>query len=818
MLKKLRKSKVFKKIKHFVTHLSILGLALGLIICGFVFLWFTTLKIPDLDSFDERILGQSTKIFDKTGKILLYDFGQNMRRTVIPLEEIPDFAEKAAIAIEDAEFYSHHGIKITSIIRATLVNITTGEYSQGGSTITQQVIKNSLLTKEKTISRKIKEMILALKLERVLTKEEILHLYLNEAPYGGTIYGIEEAAQVFFGKKAKEITLAQSAYLAALPQAPTYFSPYGKHKEELTARKNLVLEKMIENKFITKEEYDTALKEEVVFQTGSEGGIKAPHFVMFIREYLEEQYGERVAAEGGLRVTTTLDFELQKKAEEIVNKFAIQNEKQYKASNASLVAIDAKTGHILTMVGSRDYFDKNIDGNYNIATAKRQPGSSFKPFIYLKAFEKGYRPETVLFDLRTQFSTNCEPTDLEEKEGCYSPSNYDDKFRGPMTLRSALAQSVNVPAVKLFYLVGMKDTIDLVRKLGITTIIDPKQYGLSLVLGGGEVTLLEMTGAYAVFSQNGERNPTTGIIKIEDKKGNIVEEWKKESVTVLPKQPVLLLNNVLSDNQARVPAFSPTSPMYFPDRDVAAKTGTTNDYRDTWIVGYTPSVSVGAWAGNNNNSSIDKKVAGYVVAPMWRAFMDEILKTTPDEKFEKPESEDLSKVPPVIRGVWQGSVTETGDTETVSGEPHSILHWINKDNPLGGITNNPWIDSQYSYWEYPIRIWSAQNGFNVSNINVFNKSNITSNKIYFSYPTHNQTFLKTERIKPIVVINTEKETEKVEYFLNGVFVTSTNKDPFEATINLSRVTNVISGDNTLKVVVTSKDNSQETTSITLNIN
>jgi membrane peptidoglycan carboxypeptidase len=539
---------------------------------------------------------------------------------------------------------------------------------------------------------------------------------------------------------------------------------------------------------------------------------------MFVREYLEEQYGEKVAAEGGLRITTTLDFELQKRAEEIVNKFALENDKKYHATNASLVAVDAKTGHILVMVGSRDYFDKEIEGNYNIATAKRQPGSSFKPFIYLKAFEKGYRPETVLFDLKTQFSTNCEPTDLDEKEGCYSPSNYDDKFRGPMTLRSALAQSINIPAVKLFYLVGMSDTLELIKKLGITTITDPKKYGLSLVLGGGEVTLLEMVGAYSVFAQNGEKRPTVGILKIEDKKGNIVEEWKDESFTVMEKQPILLLNNVLSDNQARIPAFNPNSPMHFPDRDVAAKTGTTNDYRDTWIVGYTPQVVVGAWAGNNDNSSIDKKVAGYIVAPMWRAFMDELLKTIPDEKFEKPEPEDLSKLPPVLRGVWQGEVTQVNNQEVVSQNPHSILHWINKDNPLSGINKNPWNDPQYTYWEYPIRVWASSHGFNVGNINVFNKSNLTSNKIFFSYPVNGQSFSKKDNITPKISVQTEKETQKIEFSVNGVFVGSSDKSPFTTNIQLSQITDINIGNNTLKTVVTSTDGTQENTSITIKIN
>lgn len=815
MFKHHRKHWLWKKIKNFSTHLGIVGVSLGLILLGIVILWFTTLKIPALDSFDERVLGQSTKIFDKTGKVLLYDFGQNMRRTVVPLEEISDYAKNATIAIEDAEFYNHSGIKITSLIRATLVNITTGKYTQGGSTITQQVIKNSLLTKEKTISRKLKEIFLAIKLERILSKDEILHMYLNETPYGGTIYGVEEASMVFFGKKANELSLSEAAYLAALPQAPTYYSPFGKHKDELDKRKDLVLEKMLENEFISNDEFLKAKKEQVTFLSSSEGGIKAPHFVMFVRQYLEEQYGDRVLVEGGLRVTTTLDYELQKKAEEIVKKHALDNAKRYNATNASLVAIDAKNGQILVMVGSRDYFDKNIEGNYNIATAKRQPGSAFKPFIYVKAFEKGYRPETVLFDLRTQFSTNCEPTELTQKEDCYSPENYDGKFRGPMSLRNALAQSINVPAVKLFYLVGMKDTLELVKKMGISTIKDPAQYGLSLVLGGGEVTLVDITSAYAVFAQNGEKKPTSSIIKIEDKKGNIIEEWKEESETVLEKQPVLLLTDVLSDNDARTPSFGANSPLYFKDRDVAAKTGTTNDYRDTWIVGYTPQVSVGAWAGNNDNSSIDKKVAGYVVAPMWREFMDELLKTIPDEKFEKPEQEDVSKLPPVLRGVWQGFVVNAGDKEVVQNDPHTILHWINKDTPTVYGNKNPWADPQYVYWEYPIRLWASQNGLSNGSVNIQNTQ--TKEEVFsITSPNRNQRLNPNENLEVTISLKQDIEVKKVEYFIDGLFIGKVESNPFSFKINLTKV-NVPKGKHTLKVILTSTDNSQYENHIEINI-
>jgi len=415
--------------KQFKKDIFILLLALVLFGTSFIIFWISTLKIPDLSSFDERVVAQSTKIYDRTGKILLYDVHEGIRRTIIPYEKISRNIKNATVAIEDSEFYQHHGIKPTAILRAVFANLISGEYSQGGSTITQQVVKNSILTSEKKVARKIKEWVLSLKLEKILSKKEILTLYLNEAPYGGNIYGIEEASLSFFGKKAKDLNLAESAYLAAIPQAPTYYSPYGNNLNKLKKRQELVLNKMLENDFINEEEYKEAKKTKVKFIKKIEKGIKAPHFVMFIKKYLEKKYGERVLTEGGLKVTTTLDYDLQKKAEEIIKKSALENVEKFNAKNASAVAINSKTGQILIMVGSRDYFDEEINGNFNVATAHRQPGSSFKPFVYATAFNKGFTPDTVVFDLKTEFSVYCKPDGTpilkQYEDRCYSPSNYD---------------------------------------------------------------------------------------------------------------------------------------------------------------------------------------------------------------------------------------------------------------------------------------------------------------------------------------------------------------------------------------------------------
>lgn len=695
-----------------------------MVLAGMLVLWAATLQIPDLDTFEERIVRQSTKIYDRTGKILLFDVHENVQRTVVPLSDIAPVMRNATVAIEDAEFYEHRGIKPTAIIRATLANLASLTFEQGGSTITQQVVKNAILTQDKTISRKLKEWALSLKLEQVLSKEQILEIYLNETPYGGNLYGVEEASGAFFDKRAGDLSLAESAYLAALPQAPTYYSPYGENREALEERKNLVLKRMLENGFISKEEYDVAAVERVMFQPRPDQRLKAPHFVMFVRDYLEKKYGERAIEESGLRVITTLDYSLEEQAEEIVKRHALQNEKVFNAQNAALVAVDPKTGQILTMVGSRDYFDTEIPGQFNVTTSHRQPGSAFKPFVYATALKKGYTPETVVFDLETQFSTSCAPDSTSTSYPCYRPQNYDLVTRGPVTFRNALAQSINIPSVKVLYLSGLDASLQTARDMGITSLTHRDQYGLTLVLGGGEVSPLEMASAYSVFGNDGIRNHYTAILRIEDRAGNVLEEFKPSPTRALDEQVARQISDILSDNDARAPAFGPQSYLYFPNREVAVKTGTTNDYRDAWIVGYTPSLAVAAWAGNNDNSPMEKKVAGFIVAPLWNEFMQTALATTPDESFRKPraETEDLK---PILRGIWRGGeaypvntktrrrVTEQtqqeDQSEVIIQNVHSILYWVDKDDPRGPEPVNPNKDPQFSRWEIPVRAWAAAN-------------------------------------------------------------------------------------------------------------
>lgn len=666
---------------------------------GSVIAWATFMPIPAINSFENRQVAESTKIYDRTGNIVLYDVHGSVRRTSVPLESISPYIQKATIAIEDATFYEHHGFRPMAFVRAVIVDITTGSFGQGGSTITQQVVKNALLTRKKTITRKIQEIILAVRLERVFTKDEILAVYLNENPYGGTIYGVQEASQYFFGVDAKDVTLAQAAYLAALPQAPTYYSPYGNHRDALDARKNRVLDEMLEHGFISQDEHTEAKTEHVQFKDATEAGIKAPHFVFYVREYLESKYGVDAVQKEGLKVITTLDYDLQKKAEDTVTEFAPRMERDFRASNEGIVAIEPKSGQVLAMVGSRGYFDDTIDGKVNVALSHRQPGSSFKPIVYATALSKGYTPETVVFDLKTQFSTACAPNNFSDEPPCYSPENFDLKFKGPVTFRDALAQSINIPAIKALYLAGIDDSLQMAQSLGITTLTDASRYGLTLVLGGGEVTLLEMTGAYAVFANDGVRNPPTPILRVEDRDGAVLEEYKDNGTRVLDPQVARQMNDILSDNVARTPEFGADSPLYFPGYDVADKTGTTNDFHDVWIIGYTPGISVGAWAGNNDNSPMERRIAAFIIAPMWHAFMEYALEKYPSEPFVPPAPEpDPESLPPVLRGNW--------NTDPSRGV-HEILYWIDKNNPRSGEGSSRG-DSQFPYWEVPVAIWAGQ--------------------------------------------------------------------------------------------------------------
>lgn len=811
--------------------LIMLGISLCFVVISIAIIWFANLQIPDLSAFEARKVSQSTKIYDRTGEILLYDVHSNAKRTIIAFEDISRNIKNATIAIEDNEFYQHFGIKPTAILRAVLSNLTPGSgLTQGGSTITQQVIKNSVLTSDKTLTRKLKEWILSIKLEKVLSKDQILNTYLNEAPYGGSIYGVEEASKTFFGKSAKDVTLAESAYIAAIPQAPTFYSPYGQNKARLDSRQKLVLQKMKENNFITDDEYKNALNEKVEFLQKNTTGIRAPHFALYVKDYLVQKYGEEMVDEGGLKVTTTLDYSMQEKAEKIIANFAPTLETNSNASNTAMVAIDPKTGDILVMVGSRNYFDKEIQGNFNITTAYRQPGSTFKSFVYATAFMKGYTPETELFDVDTEFSTKCtvegkpkNPADDPEKV-CYSPREYDGLYEGPQTMRKALAHSRNIPAVKTLYLAGIADSINTAEAMGITSLKDPNRYGLTLVLGGGEVSLLELTSAYGVFANDGIRNPYRSILKVEDKNGNMLEEAKLNPNQAIPAQPARQISDILSDPSVRMPSLNQVVNQL--GKQVAIKTGTTNDYRDVWVEGYTPNIVVGAWAGKNDNTPMNRKIAGLVIVPVWGAFMSEINNTLPKEYFKKPEVESSLDLKPVLRGIWKGGISYQKDTisgklatdltppelkqEVIFNNVHTILNWVDKDNPRGAPLSDPKSDSQYEYWEYSIRKWfdnyqKTDPNFKEATVieiptaidDIHTLEN--SPKISITSPKPNSLVDQNVRVDIVITSNGKYPLKKSELYINGKYISINERDAYHMSFVPKDIDN-IQDNNIIKII------------------
>ena len=698
-----RKKQILSILKLFIT-LSVWLFIISLI---FFLLYFIYLQrtLPDPDSIATRKFGESTKIYDSTGETILYDIHGEEKRTIIPWDQIPSSVKDATLASEDSDFYNHSGIDFKGIARALLRNIREVGISQGGSTITQQLVKKALLGDERTFGRKIKEIILTIEIERKFSKDELFWMYLNQIPYGSNAYGIEAASKTFFNKPAHNLTLAESVVLATLPKAPTYYSPYGNHVNELLGRKDNVLSRMLTLGSITEPEYEQAKNEKVVFSPGKEK-IAAPHFVIMVKDYLVSKYGEGTVESDGLKVITTLNTEFQSFAEEAVSKYSKINKEKYKASNAALVALSPKTGEVLALVGSSDYFDIENEGNFNVITAKRQPGSAFKPFAYAEVFKKGYSDASVVFDVKTEFNPNCPPDNSLEKDefglDCYSPGNYDGRFRGIVTLRNSLAQSLNIPSVKTLYLAGVDDVISLAESMGITTLQDRSRFGLSLVLGGAEVKPIDLVSAYGVLANDGIRTPWVFIKRIESAKGEVLEEYQPEPKRVLDSATARLVTDILADNNARAPVFGYSNSLHIPGREVAAKTGTTQENRDAWVIGYTPSLAVGVWTGNNRNESMTREGAGISASgPLWHEFMVNSISKLPIEGFYKPDPVFNDKM--MLNGRYDYQ-SDTGP------EKHTILYYVDRQNPLGPFPSNPSSDPQFKNWE-----WAVRNYFNLPN-------------------------------------------------------------------------------------------------------
>jgi 1A family penicillin-binding protein len=593
----------------------------------------------DLPSPDQvvRRAGWSTKILDRNGEPL-YDVYSEERRIPITLDQAPEHLKNATIAIEDKNFYTHSGFDPFGMLRGFSRLITRGR-AQGGSTLTQQLVKNVLLTSERRISRKIREFVLSVQIERKYSKDEILQMYLNEAPYGGTAWGVEAAAETYFDKSVQELDLIESALLAGLPQAPSRYSPF--LGGDYQGRTTQVLKRMREDGYISKDQQLQAIELIDSLEFAPEGSsFRAPHFVMYVRQLLEDRYGPEMVESGGLRVTTTLDWELQKTAQTTVFE-EISKVETLDITNGASVVIDTQTGEILSMVGSKNYQDPDYDGKVNVTLSLRQPGSAIKPINYVTALKKGYTASSLLMDTETVF-----PGGVNLPE--YKPVNYDGKYRGPVQVRYALGSSLNIPAVKMLALVGIRDVLKTAYQMGLSTL-EPTQdnlnrLGLSLTLGGGEVRLLELTSSYSAFANGGYRVDPIAILKVENREGKVLDNFEpSKGPRVLSPQQAWLISDILSDNQARLLTFGPNSALNIPGRQVAAKTGTTNDKRDNWTIGWTPSHAVGVWVGNNDNSPMKQVASGVSgAAPIWRRIFLHILDQTAPETFIKPD--DISEV------------------------------------------------------------------------------------------------------------------------------------------------------------------------------
>jgi len=628
--------------------------ALVLSLTFFFIFWLLILKdLPSPKELVTRKQEMSTKIYDRNGE-LLFKIYKDKNRTPVSLDQVPIQVRLATLAAEDAEFYQHMGFSIRGIMRATIRNAIRGELT-GGSTITQQLVKNALLSSEKTIIRKVREIVLAIGVELTYTKDEILEMYLNEVSYGGTAYGIEEASQVYFAKDVENLNLAEAALLAGLPKSPTKYSPFGPNPDFAIERQREVIRLMRINKYISKEQEEAALNQKLSFAP-NKIDIKAPHFVMSVKQSLVEKYGEELIEKGGLEITTTLDYSIQKMAEEaVINE--IERLKSLHVTNGAALVVNPQTGEILAMVGSKNYFDTEAGGNVNVIIRLRQPGSAIKPVNYAYALSNGYTPATILADTPVTFSV--------QGQNPYSPKNYDGNHRGNISLRSALAESRNVPAVKVLANYGVNKMIEMGQKMGITTWEDTSRFGLSLTLGGGDVKLIDLAMAYAVLANKGERSDFVSILNATNYKGEIIEEntctqsklgkylsrltpyiyAAEAAINVCEKEQVLdprvtfLLTDILSDNPARAPAFGSRSLLNIPGHpEVAVKTGTSNNLRDNLAIGYNQDYLVAVWVGNNDNSPMARVASGITGAtPIWNKIMSTLLANEQNKEWEVPE-------------------------------------------------------------------------------------------------------------------------------------------------------------------------------------
>ncbi len=660
------------RIKKLVIQYTLAVTVIGWIVVGALFYIFIFKDLPDPRGLrNYGVIPLSSRIYDRSGE-LLYEIYRDENRTPIKLKDLPKHASQATLAIEDANFYKHGGISVFGgIFRAAKDMVLKGKSKQGGSTITQQLVKSALLTPERTIQRKLKEAVLAIQIEQLLTKDQILELYLNQVPYGGVSYGIQEAAQSYFNKDAKDLSLAESALLAGLPAAPSAYNPFT-HFDRARSRQLSVLKRMEEVGFITKEQRAEA--EKVELQLIPPGNtIKAPHFVFYVRSVLEEQYGKQLVEEGGLVVKTTLDKDIQASAEAILNE-EVEKIKRLRVSNGALLVTRPSTGEILSMVGSTDFFATG-SGTYNVTTANRQPGSSIKPINYAIGIDRRIVTGASVFnDAPTCFSAPGQPK-------AYCPVNYDGSYKGPVTLRFALANSLNIPAVKMLAKNGVENFVASSSGFLIDSLKDPQRYGLSLTLGGGEVTMIEMAQAFSAFANEGVPRKLTSILEVKDKSGKTLYEYKDPNLVpdvskdldfpnflaiqgkrAISKETAFIISHILQDNAARSTAFGPSSSLVVKGKKgVSVKTGTTNDLRDNWTIGYTPNFLVSVWVGNNDNSPMSGLASGITgAAPIWNKVMLRVLEN---------QSDLLPRIPEGVVGKSECIIRDPSFQQAAEGQP-----------------------------------------------------------------------------------------------------------------------------------------------------
>jgi len=800
-------------------------------IAFFVFLFFVlpllAFNLPSPDKI-VRTQGFSTKILDRNGN-LLYDVYANQNRTPVVLANIPLYLRQATISVEDKNFYTHNGFDPVGMLRGFSRIFTTGR-AEGGSTLTQQLVKNVLLTNDRSLIRKIKEFVLAIQIEKKYTKDQILQMYLNEVPYGGTSWGVGAAAETYFGKDVKDLNLVECAILAGMPQAPSTYSPYSSTPKAYIQRTKDVLRLMQANGYITKDQEKSADGSLANFQFQPKGAsLNAPHFVQYVQKILEDRYGVSSVEQGGLTVTTTLDLGLQEKAQAIVSEEIAKVEKQH-ITNGAAVVLDPETGEILAMVGSKDFSAQDYDGQVNVTTSLRQPGSSFKPFTYATAFKEGYTAATLLMDVPTTFPGGVGLPD-------YNPVNYDGKYRGPIQVRFALANSINIAAVKMLAKVGIKDVLTTATDLGITTLPPTSdtlnRVGLSLTLGGGEIKLIDITDAYSAFVNKGYRIDLQSILKVTDVNGKVLEDnTPVKGKKVLTEEVAFLIDSILSDNNARSDVFGTNSLLNIPN--VMVKTGTTNDKRDNWTIGGNDNAMVGVWVGNNDNTPMLNVASGVTGAsPIWRRIVQEALKGKPSVTFTVPGNivrQDVDSVSGYAAhdGFPSRSEYFIKGTEPTTDAVHVMLKLCKEDGNLatpGQIDSGDYNSKEFfifkesdptaaaggpNKWQEGINNWlNGQGDLRYHPPTDYCGSGNPVN-VQFVSPSDQSTVGSSVSIK--FTADSTNNITSADLYIDGTKATSFSSIPYEYSTTLG------DGVHTIRAVATDSSNHQSDRTITIGVN